>query len=420
MNSGILRKLKKDKRIVNTILLYILVLACSALLIFPNYRNAIIFIIIYLLLGTLTFRVSPRWASALTVFYAMNVINIVIGTFIYLIVGAEMYINLAFVVNVSYLCMLVGYSLGINIPKIKRKTVKVRTPKIISWRIGLLLIYAVSIFASFVYWMKNASVLLSGINENRTAASGGNGIWILLINLNIIAVPYLYNEYKQGKIKHFYLMFSVAAVALLVTGFRSPLFSMIFILLINNIYNGEIRVIKALQILLILIIIGFLWGGLRGGDVSSIGTTLAAAFTSGAWNLDHVFRFFDSSNFQYGKTYFMNIEMLLPGQQMDFTLWLKEMLGLSFAGGGVTPSIMGEFYMNFGYFGMYLGMLAFGFIFSFIDKWICKDPMTPWKAYVLFLAASSCSGGIANVYLYPSLMAIWFFILNLITKKQQA
>jgi len=42
------------------------------------------------------------------------------------------------------------------------------------------------------------------------------------------------------------------------------------------------------------------------------------------------------------RPFLMNISMLMPGHQIDFGLWLKETLGLTFAGGGISVTLIGE------------------------------------------------------------------------------
>ena len=40
-----------------------------------------------------------------------------------------------------------------------------------------------------------------------------------------------------------------------------------------------------------------------------------------------------------------------PGPDLDFTLWLKDKVNIQFSGGGLTPTIIGEAYINFGFGG---------------------------------------------------------------------
>ena len=51
----------------------------------------------------------------------------------------------------------------------------------------------------------------------------------------------------------------------------------------------------------------------------------------------------------YGLTYVWNFHPLLPGSQPDMTTWIKDHLGVRFEGSGITPTLAGDAYFNFGW-----------------------------------------------------------------------
>ncbi|MDQ3691562.1 MAG: hypothetical protein M3406_16325 [Chloroflexota bacterium] len=84
--------------------------------------------------------------------------------------------------------------------------------------------------------------------------------------------------------------------------------------------------------------------------------TLAAVWNRIEWQM-----YVNPSNFQrlvdfipeqvgylLGYGYLIDLAVLLPGPQINFSTWLKEAMGLEFAGGGITISLLGELYANWG------------------------------------------------------------------------
>ena len=51
--------------------------------------------------------------------------------------------------------------------------------------------------------------------------------------------------------------------------------------------------------------------------------------------------------YQYGNGYLIDLAVLMPGYQPNYSTWLKDALGLTFTGGGVNQTYLGEFYSNF-------------------------------------------------------------------------
>lgn len=66
-------------------------------------------------------------------------------------------------------------------------------------------------------------------------------------------------------------------------------------------------------------------------------------------NLDQVVQFIPArQDWLGGQSYLLDLSVLLPGRQPNFSEWLKEGLGLSFPGGGITIGLVGESYANWG------------------------------------------------------------------------
>lgn len=62
--------------------------------------------------------------------------------------------------------------------------------------------------------------------------------------------------------------------------------------------------------------------------------------------------------------FIMNLKMLLPGHQIDFGLWLKERLGMTFPGGGISLTLVGEGMIT----GRIVGVALEAFLIGYILK----------------------------------------------------
>ena len=138
-------------------------------------------------------------------------------------------------------------------------------------------------------------------------------------------------------------------------------------------------------------------------------------------NLNYVFSTFPKKvEFQHGYTYLINILMLKPGPDLDFTLWLKEQIGITFNGGGVTPTILGEFYMNFGNLSMYIGMFFLGILGEKLDNYFNCNNKNFISSFYVWQFAHCASGGIANVMIIVILFTIVYKSITLFSNTNIA
>lgn len=114
-------------------------------------------------------------------------------------------------------------------------------------------------------------------------------------------------------------------------------------------------------------------GAIRTTMSGGVSSTLTSLFTSlyvGDININYMYNTFPGKvDFQYGYTYLINFLMLLPGPDLDFTLWLKEQVGITFSGGGLTPTIIGEFYINFGEISIFIGLFLLGAFSVYLNRY---------------------------------------------------
>ena len=111
--------------------------------------------------------------------------------------------------------------------------------------------------------------------------------------------------------------------------------------------------------------------------------------------------------------------MIRPGPDKDFTIWLREQLNITSFVGGVTPSIVGEWYLNFGYTGIIIGMFLMGLMSNYIYQKLknSTDIYFTVKWILIFTAfLKSVTGGISNVLLSLTLNLILIEFIKLIAK----
>ena len=287
--------------------------------------------------------------------------------------------------------------------------------------------YAVSILAAFYYLYSNRHVLLGGnLQSGRMDAMAGNGMILYISQISIVVIPMMYDLYKKGKDSGIKLIskyeiiadLGIATITLLFSGFRALMMSLYVCLVLLYITKNKIksRRIIGFGVAFVFIVetLGLIRSSLSGEALlmSNFFDSLSTSLFVNCINLKYVFTAFPSRvPFQYGYTYLINFIMLLPGPDPDFTMWLKEMLGLSFSGGGVTPTILGEFYINFGLPGIYVGMFGLGCFGIVIWNYFREHSETFLGAYFLWQFAHCASGGIANVIITVILFTIVYKVL---------
>jgi hypothetical protein len=106
--------------------------------------------------------------------------------------------------------------------------------------------------------------------------------------------------------------------------------------------------------------------------------------------------------FLLGRGYAIDLAVLLPGTQPNFGQWLKDAMGLTFPGGGITTGLAGELYANWGPVVAVLGSIVAGFILASIRHRL--DVRTPTDSAFVVLLALTAGGvvqsGVTSVLLY--------------------
>ena len=181
------------------------------------------------------------------------------------------------------------------------------------------------------------------------------------------------------------------------------------------------KVIKIGFLLLFLVsILSMARDLLSGGNVNSLFKTIVSSLSNGSINIYYVLRQFPAlTPFQYGYVFLINFLMLAPGSQPDFTLWLKNEMGLTFSGGGITPTLLGEAWINFGTLSVILTFFLIGLICNKLDKWYNKTSNVYFVVLYIWVVTSSVRGGISNSLLNLVIYSIMNYFLYVMFKRSR-
>ncbi len=121
-----------------------------------------------------------------------------------------------------------------------------------------------------------------------------------------------------------------------------------------------------------------------------------------ATNLDRLLAFFpDSRGFLMGSSYVMDLSVLMPGHQPNFGEWLKQAMGLTFPGGGITIGLVGESYANWGPLGSVILAALFGALMAW---WSATQSFRNQEEPLRILLAFGLGGAVIQSGLVPALV----------------
>lgn len=413
-------KVKKNNRI--TVFLFITLLA-------------LLFVFSSFFIQNETIRLSFIYYSLLfpTVFLGLMLYEIVsieffaiIYYFLFLGLGGGILLleNLA-TYNVICICIVPLYLIILG-TKIVPKKMKNRSPNshihfnLFSRKDVIFILYSISTLAGLYFVIKYSRFVSSNLAENRVNVMSGNGLLMLLLRLPIFLVPMminLYYDYKKYRINSLFInKYSIliclllSAFILLLTGYRTRFLMLILFSFLVFSKNKKIPLKYYVYFAVLILVLVFAYGALR--DSNSIWRQIRTELIRNVINLNYIFNFFPKYvNFQHGYTYLIDFIMLKPGPDLDFTMWLKETLMLSFSGGGVTPTLMGELYMNFGFASIFIGSFLYGVTIKIIDN-NYKEKRSIFYIFLCWDMAAALAGGLSNVLVDFAMFGFISYVIN--------
>ena len=287
-----------------------------------------------------------------------------------------------------------------------------------------IIMYISSIVFEIIYLLKNYKVLFGGDLENgRILAMSGNGIYLYGMWLGTFGLVLIYELVMRKKFqaRYFWILCIFHIVTISLIGFRSRIISLIVMLiLVHNKYR-KINFKKVIRLGILLLLLASTLGVVRdmlSGSSTSIIKTIIRSLGNGGLNIYYIFEGVPNKiKLQYGNTYLINLKIFLPGPNDDFTIWLKKALELKFSGGGVTPTVLGESYINFGKFGVCSVFILISLITNYLNKKYKSSSNAYFWAFYIWILVSSVRGGFTNSEINFILFSVVNYFIYIIFNK---
>lgn len=304
-----------------------------------------------------------------------------------------------------------------------------RNPRVYS------VIFALGAAAMAAYWVKAGGVpiLKADLENSRIEALTGSGVPFYLSMLMMPATWLALAKDSGASRRTQILMLSAGSLLLFSTGWRNTVFAFIVVAILIWYYTRGIRAahVVAAGVIAVLGVIGvglyrvyssgitsyrtyqLLVSGDVLGAITAYLQTYADAFGR---NLAAVFQVVPTTlPYQYGETLIWNFLALTPGHVREpFDFVLKNAAGQGFEGGGLPPTLIGEWFINFGWIGIVAGMAATGATVAVAHSRMITT--TRYSHFVVaiivgYYAFVAVRGGIGNVLL----TATWLSLATLLT-----
>lgn len=275
----------------------------------------------------------------------------------------------------------------------------------------------ISSFAHIMYVVKNISIIASSDAAVSFSSISGNGFILQIINLFIIGFGLLYFYYlnNEKKNKLLYVFLIINCLCYVIRGTRTPVvYLLIYMILLRHAFKPLPfkQFFKVFIIIFCLVGVLGVFRSIMHNNRNDFYDTIVNELQVGSINFNYIYRTFPSkTNFQYGKSLLINFYMLKPGPDDDSTMWLKKQIGLNFSGGGVTPTLIGEGYLNFGVFGVILFSIIAALIVNTLNYsyFGASKKNIVWISYIIMKLVDVFRCGFSNSEI--SLMVLLFIFV---------
>lgn len=309
----------------------------------------------------------------------------------------------------------------------------------IIFNILLLMSILFSFMLSFLYFYKYGIPYLSQnveLTRLESVRAGGflfHGFTLIFLFLISLVMIRAYSNRTIGlKMLEFSLII-VAFSLFFMTGFRSLLAMLIVLFILTRqqmIGRLEIRKLIFLSLIFIILFTFITWGrysyGFENRDISDLPLYMYKAIEgrillNNPKNIQFILEFIPSQHdYLYGYSYIMDLKAIKPGPDIAFGGWLTSYQTPHLAGiAGMTPTVIGEFYANFGVLGVVFGMFIVGFILQYIYIQIIRRSKNESSLLLLSLttlfSAWMVMGGLGSIIfsnIIPILILLYLFKLS--------
>ena len=411
--------------------------------------------------GNITIFYIIALACILGIYYAKNSIFQISNPSSFFIVAYIFFICLAPIVNINYFSKVIGtskiialiilslisYLIGDFFSDLiykKNKNFKLKSldnilnntkvDKIINY----IYAFGILVMVAFYLGIGNIPIFMENAEDMRAIVKQGKGSYIILSSVIFMMTTsyYIMQVFrKQTNNKTnilIYIKIIIPYMLLFGAGYRNPL-AQLFLLNTITYYYIKYKKIKIKRLFIIITLLLFFLIGYSifrySGEVS-ISKLSTEMFTKILWmmfvnysNVGMLVNLVDSHSLFYGRTYIKEFATLLPGQNENVGVMLKNMLGMNFSGEGVTLTILGESYINFSYIGVIIIFFILGLVFkSLYYRFNLKDEVSELDIlFIIYMSISSLkiiTGGLAVYLLYYVLPFLVIYLFTKVVSKQ--
>lgn len=308
--------------------------------------------------------------------------------------------------EVFYYCALgiLAYQLGLfveyvfNVPFSSKSygksfsSANTKSPRIVIIRVLSLLLIAVSIFSHLMIFKENGLLFLrddfQDARVNVVSSVGGYVYYFALSAIDVIVVVCTFKIVTRQylfKYAAFDIFVIVVFTLLLVQlGSRTRMIYPFLIVFIFYLYysvyylNKKISVGKVIQIAALVYAFLVVFGAYRYSKSEGVDYFDAVVHIMfGELNLvantfNRILMVLENKKLFGLDLVIAPFAVLLPGKQQAFVDLLKETLGLTYSGGGFTPSMLGSLYLIWGAWSIVLGMMAWGVILAVFYRCVSR------------------------------------------------
>ncbi|QWG36137.1 O-antigen polymerase [Bacillus mycoides] len=381
--------MQKFFQINNYILVISVFIGCFVPIFFMNlgqyfYENSISIIIFITCLV-----VQQKYNSFMNFMNVVSFFNIFMLFFIFLgVIVSPLYEDVLVISNKTILFLALSYlafTLGIVIAETNKRKVKFYHKINLSenWKrkeskLVARIFFLIGIFLGLYYFKQVGTVplLVENADSFRVQAKEGKSmLYLLIVSFIYVASIVRFvsvSKFSVGLIPDICLFF-ISFLVILGMGYRGQAFYLLLLIFLvylirrNKKLNFVAISIFSLVLLSFIAITGYYRSsGSLEIDLLGIYKVTMWRFFVNVYNLETLISGIHS-DYMIGKSYIMDFITILPGYQPSSQIYLKDYLGMVFEGGGITYTLFGEFYLNWGFLGGILFSFGFGVMLSLLN-----------------------------------------------------
>lgn len=285
----------------------------------------------------------------------------------------------------------------------------------------------IGLAAAVIFFIRSGSIPILAHNKELARVSAlnisGNGYFLYLMTMAMygVALMALYVYLYQKKTSLLFCITLIVGLAMTGTGSRRYfLWLCLYVLMARHFLYSFIPLKKMFTFSFIGLLFINLFEMFRNPESMTtvdLKTTFIYRFVIYISNLEKVFSIFiKRDDLEYGGTFFMDLLTALPGKQTDYQSWLKEVTQLEFEGFGIPPTIMGDFYVNFGYAGIAVGCFLFGYIIRKLYNKLILEKKTLFDVFLYIVCLEIASKVITSGISAQLVSVVWLGIFVILYK----